>query len=224
MFDMFEPREKRPSREGKRITSGTRISMAAAIAVFMLFIFSAGATAEVIEDEKGFHLGLKLMGSSLHADNETDETFFIKDDGGGLQLDVGYRFNRTFMLELCLGGATHTTSDPAIDATFAEALILGYYRFSPERAFRPYIKGGFGGYALRVEEGSVNTRLEGGGLALGGGFRYFFSPYFSLGLDLTHNIIRYDTAGLDVEGFSYEWAIEEDGAETSLGLMFGYSF
>ncbi len=189
-----------------------------------LLLLSSTAAAEVTEDDRGFSLGVTLIGSSLHVDTDANEDLFIDDGGGGLALDVGYRFNPTFLLELCVGAANHNTSDPAIDARFEEVQVLGYYRFSPGSAFRPYLKGGFGGYGLHVEEGSISTRVEGGGVALGGGFRYFFSPHFSIGLDLTHNIIRYDTATVSLEGFSYEWAIDEDGAATTLGLAFGYSF
>jgi hypothetical protein len=199
---------------------------AVAVAVILMFAsaISPASAAEVREDESGFHLGLKLLASSLHTDNDDDEEFYIKDDGGGLQLDVGYRFNPTFMLEVSLGGANHESSDPGIDAWLQVVQILGYYRFSPDRAFRPFIKGGLGGHALRVEEGSAHWTVEGGGVVLGGGFRYFFSSYFSLGLDITHNIIKYDRATIGVEGFSYEWDIDEDGSMTSLGVLFGYSF
>jgi len=188
------------------------------------FALSPASATEVREDEKGFHLGLKLLGSSLHVDDDEDADFYIKDDGGGLQLDVGYRFNPTSMLELSLGGANHETPDPGIDARIEIVQLFGHYRFSPDRAFRPYIKGGLGGYALRVDDGSAHWRVDGGGVALGGGFRYFFSPYFSLGLDITHNIIKYDRATIAIEGFSYEWEIDEDGSMTSLGVLFGYSF
>ena len=195
-----------------------------AMCLILSGVFSAAAGAETIEDEKGFSLGLKFMGSSLHADDQADEEFFIKDDGGGVQLDIGYRFNRTFMVELCLGGANHETSDQAIDARFEVVQIFGYYRFSPGRAFRPYLKGGFGGYGLHIEEGPVEFRVKGGGVAFGGGFRYFFAPYFSLGLDLSMNMIQYDTAAVDIEGFSYEWEIDECGSMTSLAITFGYCF
>ena len=216
---MFTLRARRPGRRATPV-------ILAAVTLFLLSVLCTGAMAENPEDEDGFYLGLKFTGSSLHADNSTDadEIFYIKDDGGGLQLDIGYRFNRTFMLEFSVGGANHETSDPAIDARFEVAQLLGYYRFSHDRAFRPYIKGGFGGYGLYVEEGPVDWRLKGGGVAFGGGFRYFFAPYFCIGLDFTHNIIQYESAVVGVEGFSYEWAIDEYGAMTSLGVVFGYSF
>jgi hypothetical protein len=217
MHAMFNP-------DARRFGRGATPAIVVAVGLLFLFAFASGARAETTEDETGFYLGLKFMGCSLHADNDADEDFFIKDDGAGLQLDIGYRFNPTFMLELSLGGANHETSDPAIDARFEVVQIFGYYRFSPDRAFRPYIKGGFGGYGLRVEEGPVSWRIEGGGVALGGGFRYFFAPYFCIGLDLASNIIQYDSAAVNAEGFSYEWEIDEDGSMTSLSVIFGYSF
>jgi hypothetical protein len=205
---------------------GRRVTPVLIVTAFVLVqsLLPIAAVAEEAEDDKGFYLGLKFMGSSLHTDPGDDEAFFIKDDGGGVVLDIGYRFNPAFMLELSVGGANHETSDPKIDARFETVQFFGYYRFSPERPFRPYLKGGFGGYGLLVEEGSVNWRVEGGGVALGGGFRYFFSPHFSLGLDFTHNIVRYDKATIGIEGLSYQWAIDENGSMTSLGLQFGYSF
>lgn len=202
----------------------TAVAVSLVAALFCLSAWFTGAAAETIEDEKGFHLGIKFAGSSLHSDEDSDADFFIKDDGGAVYLDIGYRFNPTFMLELSIGGATHSTSDPGIDTRFEVIQVLGYYRFSPDRAFRPYLKGGFGGYGLFVEEGSLSSRIKGGGIALGGGFRFFFSPHFSIGVDLTHNIVRYDHAEVSLEGFSYEWEVEEDGSATSLGVMFGYSF
>ena len=150
--------------------------------------------------------------------------FFIKDEGGGVQLDIGYRFNPVFMLELVIGGSNHSTSDPAIDAKTAAVQIFGHYRFAPERSFRPYLKGGFAGNALLLESGSNQLQISGGGVAFGGGFRFFFSPKFSLGVDLTINMIRYDEAKLSLSEFSYQSEIEADGSLTTLGVAFGYSF
>jgi len=192
--------------------------------ILLCAVFATGTWAETIEDDKGFYLGLKFAGSSLHLENDRDAEFFVKDDGGGVHLDIGYRFNPTFMLELSVGGANHETSDQAIDARFEVVQILGYYRFSPQRAFRPYLKGGFSGNSLHLDAGSSSWRVKGGGIALGGGFRYFFSPHFSLGLDLTHSIVQYDDAEIAIQGFTYEWEIEKQGSATALGLQFGYSF
>ncbi|MFH1311972.1 MAG: porin family protein [Candidatus Eisenbacteria bacterium] len=200
------------------------ILISSAAIILLCAVLTTAASAETVEDDEGFYLGLKFAGSSLHIENDPDAEFFVKEDGGGVLLDFGYRFNPTFMLELSVGGANHETSDQAIDARFEIVQILGYYRFSPQRAFRPYLKGGFSGNSLHIDVDSASWRVKGGGIALGGGFKYFFSPHFSLGVDLTHSIIQYDNAEIAIEGFTYEWEIEEQGAATALALQFGYSF
>ncbi len=198
------------------------LNAAAALLFLAAAMPSVAAASDVTEDRAGIYLGLKIIGSSLHVDE--DEDIFIEDDGGGLQLDFGYRFNPVFALELSFGGATHETIIPDIDANFYMVELLAYYRFLPDKPFRPFIKGGFGGYGLEIEEGSVDAKIEGGGLALGGGFRYFFSRHFALGLDLTHNMIKYDKGQLSLGEFSIETDLDEDGSQTSLGLTLSYSF
>ncbi len=178
---------------------------------------------EVSEDESGIYLGIRFNGSSLHTDSEGDE-LFIKDDGGGVALDGGYRFNRSFSLELSISGANHDTSAESISAVISSVTISGYYRFSPGSAFRPYLKGGMGGYALRLEEASVTGTIEGGGVCMGGGFRFFFTPHFALGVDLTLNIIEYDQAQLHLGEFSLGSDIDEEGSYTTLGISFLYGF
>lgn len=179
--------------------------------------------AGVVEDESGICVGLALQGTSLHAD-ATTPVFHVLDHGGGVQLSVGYRFNPVFTLELAVGGSRHETSDTAIDAGIASVQILGYYRFLPERSFRPYLKGGIAGYSLVLESGSVSARMNGGGIAFGVGARCFLTPNFSLGVDLTHNMIKYDKAKLSLGQFSYESDIDEHGRLTTLGLTLGWSF
>jgi hypothetical protein len=198
---------------------------AALIAVMGLSLILAPGTARAgaVEDPKGFFLGLKFASVTLNTD-QSSSVFFIKENGSGVQLDIGYRFNPVFMLELVIGGSNHNTSDPAIDARTAAVQIFGHYRFSPERSFRPYLKGGFGGYALLLESGSTNLQFSGGGVAFGGGFRFFFSPKFSLGVDLTANLIRYDEAKLSLSELTYQSELEADGSVTTLGVSFGYSF
>jgi opacity protein-like surface antigen len=182
------------------------------------------AASQPVEKKSGVYLGLKIVGSSLHADDSADGDFFIKDDGGGLQIDLGYRFNRAFALEFCFGGSTHETSEQSIDAKTYSIWLFGYYRFSPDRAFRPFLKFGLGGHGLEVNAGDAGSRVEGGGVALGAGFKYFFNPHFALGLDLTTNIIQYDKATVALGSLAYTFEIDEDGSMTTLGLSFSYNF
>jgi hypothetical protein len=205
-------------------TALTKTALAAVMSILLSSMLSAPSYAQTKEDESGFYLGLKFIGSSLHAEESAEGEFFIKDDGGGVLVDIGYRFNPVFSLELALGGASHDTSDPKISAGFQSIQFFGFYRFSSERPFRPYLKGGFGGYALELNQGSLKMRIEGGGVAFGGGFRFFFTSHFSIGVDFTHNIINYEEALLTLEGFSVGTSIDEEGSMTSLGLTFSYSF
>jgi hypothetical protein len=192
---------------------------------FLAVVVPAGTAHGQKEDRPhGFYLGIKFIGSSLHVDDDGESDFRVKDDGGGLLLSAGYSFNRVFSLEVSVGGANHETSVQAIDANFGVVQLFLHYRFSPGRAFRPYIKGGVGGYALELKSSDASVRTEGGGLPIGAGFDYFFSKHFSLGVDLTHNIISYDKVDFRLGEATVGFDIDEEGAMTSLGIAFAYYF
>jgi opacity protein-like surface antigen len=196
----------------------------AIIAVLASLACASRGSAQVDGRDNGFYLGLKFVGSSLHVDDEDKGQFFVKDDGGGLQLLAGYSFNDVFSLEMDLVGLNHDTSDPKVDATFAGMQLFAHYRFAPGNDFRPYIKGGVGGYSLALDGYGVNTRIQGGGVPLGGGFDYFFSPHFSLGADFTHNIINYEELVVEFQDVDVTFDVDEEGAMSSIGLSLTYYF
>jgi opacity protein-like surface antigen len=173
---------------------------------------------------KGFYLGLQFNGSSLHVDENDEDEFFVKDDGGGFQLRLGYRFNYVFALELDAGGATHETSNQRVDAEVGFVQLFAIYRFAPNHSFRPYIKGGLGGYGLSITEGDLSANIGGGGIAFGGGFEYYFSRHFALGVDLTLNMISYNKLELNLGGNTVGTEIDEEGSMSALGLSLGYYF
>ena len=199
------------------------------VAALVLFIGTlSGASllcAHEMEDaSQGLYLGLTLMGSSLHADDTIDEIFTVEDDGGGAMFQLGYHFTPTFALELSLGGAVHETNVQELDVDLGLAQIFAVYRFAPGQQFRPYIKGGVGGYGLTFDGNGADVTAKGGGLAFGGGFSYFFTSHFALGIDFTHNIIRYDQIELSFDDITLGTEIEEEGSMSSLGLSFSYFF
>jgi opacity protein-like surface antigen len=198
-----------------------QINAIAALAIVAPLAATASAQAE--GRDNGFYLGMKFVGSSLHVDNEGD-AFFVKDDGGGLLLLAGYSFNEVFSLEIDIGGLRHETSEQSIDADVGSLQIFAHYRFAPGHDFRPYIKGGVGGYSLRLATGDGDVRIEGGGIPVGGGFDYFFSPHFSLGADFTHNIIQYEELRVEFEDAAVSFDIDEEGAMSSVGLTLAYYF
>lgn len=207
----------------KKDAIGKRGTVVILLFILCLLLAPNMARARVMEDESGIYLGLTLEGSSFHSDVDSP-IFNIKEDGGGAHISVGYRFNPVFMLEMAVGGSNHKTSDSAIEAGVASIQILGYYRFLPESSFRPYLKGGIAGNALTLKYGSASARLSGSGIAFGGGVRCFLSRRFSLGLDLTHNMIRYDKAKLSLGPFSYESEVDGHGRLTTFGITAGFSF
>lgn len=201
-----------------------RAAAATLLAAVCIMFGPSSLFAQAPANDGGFYCGLSFLGSSLHVEDTGDEIFFVEDDGGGAQLQFGYHFNPVFALELDLGGAQHETTDPEIDGSFAMAQLFAVYRFVPDRQFRPYIKGGFGGYGLKLEGYGADLTVKGGGLAFGGGFDYFFTRHLSLGVDFTHNIIRYDEVELRFEDVFVGTEIDEEGSMSSLGLAFGYHF
>lgn len=203
------------------MTTRTRIFGLSLIAALMFA--GTAANAQVDGRDSGPYLGIRFVGSSLHVDNQ-DEGFFVKDDGGGITLLGGYSFNRVFSLELDITGLRHETSDPAIDADFAAVQIFAHYRFAPGHDFRPYIKGGLAGYSLSINDGGLDVQANGGGVPLGGGFDYFFSPHFSLGADFTHNIINYEELSVAAEDIAVTFDIDEEGAMSAVGLSLCYYF
>lgn len=214
----------------ERIRKAAKVTM---LAFVMTTVLATAASAhdpadstgvKFVEDKSGIYLGLKFVGSSLHAEDKGDGAFFIKDDGGGVQFDIGYRFNRPFSLEFCIGASSHETSEQTLDANIYSVSLLGYYRFSPHHAFRPFIKFGLGGHGLQIVYGDATARIDGGGVAIGAGFKYFFNPHFALGLDLTTNIIQYDEATVTLGEHAYSFEIDEEGSLTTLGLSFSYGF
>lgn len=212
------------TRKAAKVTALVFVMTAALASAASAHDPSDSTSANYVEDKSGIYLGLKFVGSSLHAEDKADGDFFIKDGGGGLQFDIGYRFNRTFALEFCIGTSNHETSEQELDAKIYSGWLLGYYRFSPNRAFRPFIKFGLGGHGLDVVYGDASARINGGGIAIGTGFKYFFNPHFSLGLDLTTNIIQYDKATVALGSHAYSFEIDEEGSLTTLGISFAYNF
>jgi len=190
----------------------------------VLAFASPSATAHEVKRDRGFYLGTSLGGSSLHVDEDPDAVFQLRDGGGGMTLEAGYSFNRVFSLEVVAAAYGFETTDPTIDAGVGTFQIFAHYQFRPGHQFRPFVKGGFGGYGLRLEQGSANVSVSGGGLAFGGGADYFFTRHFAMGFDLTHNIINYDKLEIGLDGNTAGTEIDEEGSMTTFALTFNFYF
>jgi len=200
------------------------LTLLSVISVGML-VGVATATAQTAPRDRGFYTGMRFQGTHLSGISSEDGTFRVKEDGAGAQLYLGYSFNPVFSMELDLGGATHETSDPAIDVDMGSIQLLMHYRFRPGHGFRPFVKGGLAGYSLAFRNTPGNIRLEGGGVPVGVGFDYFFTRHFSIGLDASHNIIKYENAVADIGGASsVSVDIDAEGSMTALGMNVAFYF
>jgi hypothetical protein len=194
------------------------------IVCLMLVVGASVASAHEVQRDRGFYLGASISGASLHVDEDPDAVFQLKDGGGGLTLEAGYSFNRVFSLEVVLAGYGFETTDPNIDGGIGAFQLFAHYQFRPGHQFRPFVKGGFGGYGFHLKQDNVSANISGGGLAFGGGVDYFFTRHFAMGFDLTHNIINYDELEFNFGGNTVGTEIDEEGALTTMALTFNVYF
>jgi hypothetical protein len=205
-------------------SASAHTALAIVLSLIFVMFFADDSLAQKEDRDRGFYLGINFVGSSLHVDDDGTSNFFVKDGGGGVMLRAGYSFNPVFSMEFALTGARHETSVQSIDANIGTFQLFFHYRFLVGRSLRPYIKGGLGGVGLEITDNHSNARIEGGGIPIGGGFDFFFSKHFSLGVDLTHNFINYDKVDFNLgNGATVGFDIDEEGALTTLGLaLTGY--
>lgn len=135
-------------------------------------------------------------------DSFSGDTNFV-NPGGSANLNLGYASNGRFAFEggILLDGQ-HTLkesfflSDGSTYKLFNKFIFGGlvfnakYYIGRPEKYF-PYIKAGFGLYALM---GDQNNGITGTGYQVGCGIERYISEKIALQLGLTDRIIKYDKA------------------------------
>lgn len=156
--------------------------------ILLLVVVTSTAVAQndSTYSTRGFSVGLHLNGTSWHLD-EPDFNLDGSDSGGGLGLDLSYGVSDLVSIFLNLDGAS-------IDPDDGETYTLGHAdlgaRFafgSTAKKFKPFAQVAFTGVVAEQEFGMNTLELSGGGLTLGGGILYFFSPAVALdtGLRLT---------------------------------------
>lgn len=185
--------------------------LSALLAGALLSAGSLGAQS----DNSGFMLNLHLLGngvSGVGADVEME-------NGGGVGVALGYGFNDRIALYLNVDGAQIEYDEDAEtddDSYTAVTVDLGArMNFGNEgMKLRPYINAAISGlalaeeYAIAVDEDMTAT-VSGGGLTVGGGLQYFFSP--SLALDV----------GLQAtQGAFTDIALEDEDEELDEGIAF----
>lgn len=172
-------------------------------------LLSAGSLSAQ-SDNSGFMLNVHLVGNGISlvgADTEME-------NGGGLGVAVGYGFNERITLYLNVDAAAiEYDEDAGVDDDSYDAVTadLGArMNFGNEgMKLRPYINAAFSGLAVVEEIEEVDATLSGGGLTVGGGLQYFFSPRLALDLGLQAT-----------QGAFTDASVEDEDEELDAGIAF----
>ena len=196
----------------------------------LVLLATVTAPATVLADSEGFFVGLDLHSSHIGAEERTeaspDNSVYVDEVGGGISLSLGYGFTPSFPLRLRMSFAGHETSDPAVDVTYASAVIEAAYLFRKGEQTRPYIFGGLGGFNLESRQDFFIYDTSGPGTVFGGGLLYFATPNFSLDFALRLEFINWEqvVAKTVIGGttFEVETPIDENGSSGK--IIFGASY
>lgn len=187
------------------------IGLSALVAGAMLFAGNLHAQSRT----GGLMLNAHLTGNALRGTGD----LAVTESGGGLGLAVGYGFNDRIAVYVNLDAAAleYDEDVPADDQEYGLVTAdLGLrVSFGGEWSkLRPFLNAAFTGVAAAEEyeeQGEdVDQVTSGGGLTVGGGLQYFFSPSLALdvGLQATHGAFTH----VSVDG--------DDAEEFDLGVAF----
>lgn len=197
------------------------IGLSALVAGALLF---AGDLDAQLSDNRGFMLNLHAAGNALTpvgADTESET-------GGGLGLALGYGFNDRITLYFNLDAAAVEYDEDAIDAPDdTYDLVTGDLGVrvnfgNPALKLRPYINAAFTGVAAAEQYEfageDVDQIIAGGGVTIGGGLQYFFSPRLALDLGLQATQGAFTEVSIDDEEEEFEEGVAFTSSRVQLGL------
>ena len=150
----------------------------------LLLAVAAPASAQSRSNTEGLYLGGSLGSTALFFD-EAD--YDVNDEGGGLNLRVGYGFSRLFTLYLGVGGAridgvNNGLVNDEYDFGYGELGALFHFS-SARRAWVPYLDIALAGVEASYDD-DFDLAFRGGALALGGGVKYYVSEPLALDFGL----------------------------------------
>lgn len=176
---------------------------------------SAGTLGAQSSSTSGFMLNAHLSGTGISGTVDASEL----QSGGGIGLAVGYGFNERVTLFLNVDGAVleYVEGDQAdgddgkYNVSTAD-LGLRINFGSESRKLRPYLNTGFTGVVQSDEADGFESSVSGGGLLLGAGLQYFFTP--SLAFDGALNLTT---------GSFTTFEINDEEADLDEGVGFNHS-
>lgn len=135
-------------------------------------------------EEGRWIIGLDFLSSHVGAEDPTDPipegAIYSDEVGTGGALHIGYGFSPTFMLRLYMSGAQHESTDPDLNFELSAVALEAVYIFRAGQPLRPYLFGGFSGFATKGQHGDYNYEATGAGATCGTGLYYFLSRVVAL--------------------------------------------
>lgn len=171
-------------------------------------------------DRSGFALGARVYGAGLSVESDgEDET----NSGGGLDVRVGYGFNRTVSVFLNVGGARMQPEADAADTyTLGTADLGAQVNLLPSKAVNPYLRLALTGQTAVFDVPGTSEDLEarGGGITAGVGLQVALSRSAQLDFSLDATGGRFTELAFDGESTDNFDAIDSGIARLGVGLTF----
>lgn len=187
-------------------------------------LLSAGNLGAQLSDNSGFMLNVHLAGNAITPIGADAEA----ETGGGLGLALGYGFNDRIILYFNVDAAAIEYDEDVTDAPDdTYDLVTGDLGVrvnfgNPGLKLRPYINAAFTGVAIgeqyELVGEDVDQIVSGGGVTIGGGLQYFFSPSLALDLGLQATQGALTQVSIDDEEEEFDQGAAFTSSRVQLGL------
>ncbi len=142
---------------------------------------------ETRSSSTGLTLGASLLGSAV---STNFENVTVTENGGGLNLEVGWGFTPQLTVFLGLNGST-IEADTEYTLGQADLGLRYLFRGTDKRA-RPYLEGALAGRQIEADvlDGAqtVTVKASSSGLTFGGGVQLFASPRVAFDIGLNYSL------------------------------------
>lgn len=147
----------------------------------------------------------------------------IEPKGGGADIQIGYLLAPTVPLRLTIGSSEHDSSEPDFGFSDAHAMLEINRVWNPNRAVRPYLLAGLGGFLLHPTWSRPDIRTTGGAATAGAGLILMLSRRFSLDLNARAEFINWSEERSVIENpdgstVTYESPIARRGRGGRFGI------
>lgn len=185
------------------MTKLTQVTLGLWAALFLSFggastAHAQQAASETMDDTSVSNTERWYFHAHLAAHSQSIANQDDLDAGGGLGIRVGYGVSPLVTLYLGLDGASMSSEDDVSQSFFGDEYTLGVVEIGAQFNFRrdkklvPYFDAALIGAASVVDEDGREASIEGGGIGIGGGVKYFVSPEFALDGGLYTTMGSYD--------------------------------